>query len=334
MERIPSQPPLIPPLNVSEPRPLWSVMIPTYNCSKYLRFAIASVLQQDPGPDKMQIEVVDDFSTDADVSEIVRDIGSGRVGYYRQPENKGSLRNFETCINRAKGHYVHLMHGDDSVTDGFYVTMERLFKRFPEAGAAFCAFNMINEENVSFATSAKQSTEECVLKDFLIEIAKEPKLQYVCMVVKRSVYEKLGSFYLATYGEDWEMWTRIASNYPVAYTPEAMGNYRAHLNSITSRSFRTGENVRDIAKVIEKNIEHLPSDQRALVRKQARKYYAYDAIKKTYSLWYRSQSKESVNAQIKEVLKLYKDFGVISHCIKVKLLMLLPASWLPSIRKM
>jgi len=31
------------------------------------------------------------------------------------------------------------------------------------------------------------------------------------MVVKREVYEKLGGFYGVEYGEDWEMWVRIAA---------------------------------------------------------------------------------------------------------------------------
>ena len=37
-------------------------MIPTYNCADYLAQALCSVLRQDPGPDAMQIEVVDDHS--------------------------------------------------------------------------------------------------------------------------------------------------------------------------------------------------------------------------------------------------------------------------------
>jgi cellulose synthase/poly-beta-1,6-N-acetylglucosamine synthase-like glycosyltransferase len=32
------------------PRPLWSVMIPVYNCANYLRETLASVLIQDPDP--------------------------------------------------------------------------------------------------------------------------------------------------------------------------------------------------------------------------------------------------------------------------------------------
>ena len=61
--------------------------------------------------------VLCDGSTDLDVEALVMSLGKGRVKYYRQPQNVGSLRNFETCINRANGHLVHLLHGDDRVKD-------------------------------------------------------------------------------------------------------------------------------------------------------------------------------------------------------------------------
>ncbi|HET7896220.1 MAG TPA: glycosyltransferase family 2 protein, partial [Flavisolibacter sp.] len=115
MLRIPLSPPQILPRPSDAYRPLFSVMIPVYNCSAYLEETIASVLAQDMGEALMQIEVVDDASTDVDVQALVQQIGGGRVQYYRQAENVGSLRNFETCLNRARGIYVHLLHGDDRV---------------------------------------------------------------------------------------------------------------------------------------------------------------------------------------------------------------------------
>jgi glycosyltransferase involved in cell wall biosynthesis len=54
---------IIPPIPDGTPRPLWSVMIPTYNCANYLRETLASVLAQDPGFEIVQIEVVDDHFT-------------------------------------------------------------------------------------------------------------------------------------------------------------------------------------------------------------------------------------------------------------------------------
>ena len=137
-ERIPQKPPVIKALPDHITRPLWSVMIPTYNCSRYLIENLRSVLEQDPGADIMQIEVVDDFSTDTDVESP----GQGnreRAGldYYRQPENVGSLRNFETCLNRATGHYIHLLHGDDQVKTGFYSEIEKLFYSFSAGRRGF-----------------------------------------------------------------------------------------------------------------------------------------------------------------------------------------------------
>ena len=46
-------------------------MIPTYNPrADYLEETLRSVLQQDPGPEQMQIEVVDDRSMDDTASEL------------------------------------------------------------------------------------------------------------------------------------------------------------------------------------------------------------------------------------------------------------------------
>ena len=113
--RTPQTPPQIQPITDGGQRPLWSVMIPTYNCIEYLERTLNSVLKQALSSDLMQIEVVDDYSTDGDVEKIVQELGDGRVSFYRQPENRGSLRNFETCINRARGERIHILHGDNAL---------------------------------------------------------------------------------------------------------------------------------------------------------------------------------------------------------------------------
>src|ERR1700743_576437 len=146
IDRIPAAPPSIAPVQQGIHRPLLSVMIPAYNCSNYLRVAMLSVLEQDLGPDRMQIEVIDDCSTDTDVRTLVAEIGKGRIGYYRQPENVGSLRNFETCLNRSRGQWVHLLHGDDYVVQGFYDEIRTLFRTYPEAGAAFTGYYQVKAD--------------------------------------------------------------------------------------------------------------------------------------------------------------------------------------------
>src|SRR5688572_7606167 len=110
--------PTIAPLPDTIQRPQWSVMIPVYNCMNYLSQTLSSVLSQDMGVSAMEIVVVDDCSNDGNVEELVNSIGNHRVRYFRQEKNVGSLKNFETCLNIARGHFIHLLHGDDYVMEG------------------------------------------------------------------------------------------------------------------------------------------------------------------------------------------------------------------------
>ena len=269
-DRIPNSPPFIKP--VSEPnRPLWSVMIPTYNCITFLKSALESVLQQDPGPEKMQIEVIDDYSTDGDVEAVVREVGKGRVGFYRQPHNRGSLRNFETCLNRAKGQWIHLLHGDDKVSHGFYNEIQALFDTHPEAGAAFVKNSYINERG--YETGMEREVQEApgIINNWLEIIATRQRLQPPAIVVKRDVYEKLGGFFAVHYGEDWEMYTRIAAHYPVAYSPKYLAQYRVHQNNITSRSYLAGQHIKDLKRVMQIIEGYLPPEKRKRIKKNSLK---------------------------------------------------------------
>ncbi|WP_373055891.1 glycosyltransferase family 2 protein [Zunongwangia sp. H14] len=313
MQRIPASPPYIAPIKDQYPRPLWSVMIPVYNCSNYLPEAIESVLKQDMGKALMQIEVVDDCSTDANVEELVRKLGKGRVKYYKQEVNVGSLRNFETCINQARGKYVHLLHGDDRVKIGYYASLTKLFDKFPEAGAAFCAWEHIDSEGNFSHQSRIEAKEPCVLENWLHKLAEFPRLQYVAITVKREVYEKLGSFYLVHYGEDWEMWARIAKHYPTAYIPEFLAEYREHKNSITWRSYQSGQNIKDIAKVTAAIISYLPKKDQKKMLKIANRNYVYWILNETFSAWFISKNKTVVYNQIKTVLGIYRDNYVLSR---------------------
>tara|TARA_R110000823_G_scaffold221679_2_gene350148 strand:+ start:3613 stop:4620 length:1008 start_codon:yes stop_codon:yes gene_type:complete len=315
MQRIPTSPPPIAPITDGLPRPMWSVMIPAYNCSQYLTEAIQSVLQQDLGEAVMQIEVVDDCSTDANVEELVNRIGKGRVAYYRQKTNVGSLRNFETCINRSRGKYIHLLHGDDRVKQGYYKSITDILEKYPQAGAAFCAWEHINTEGKFLHQSRLEAAEPCLLDDWLHKLAEHPRLQYVAITVKREIYEKLGSFYLVHYGEDWEMWARIAKDYETAYIPEFLAEYREHKSSITWRSYLTGQNVKDIEKVISVIIGYLPLKDQRRMHKTAKKNYTYWILNETSGAWYSHKNNKIAYNQIKAILGIYIDRHVVSRIV-------------------
>ncbi|MGB5437616.1 MAG: glycosyltransferase [Maribacter sp.] len=305
-KRIPDHPPRIKPY-LGDDNPLWSVMIPAYNCIDYLKETMESVLQQDPGCELMQIEVVDDCSSDGDVEGLVKKIGKGRIGYYRQKENLGSLRNFETCINRSKGKYIHLLHGDDRIEAGFYDEITTLFRDYPEAGAAYTNFNFIDNKSVLVSRKKNVLLERPgIIPDFIDKIAVKNLLQPPAIVVKRTTYEALGSFYAVHFAEDWEMYARIGSKFPVAYSPKYLASYRLDpRNGITHKSFLSGQNFLDMQKVINIIQHYLPEHKRSKIKKASLADTAQYTVKCANSLLL--NNRKAALRQVKGGWSLSKD---------------------------
>jgi len=302
---------------------MWSVMIPVYNCFDTLAETINSVLIQDPGKEYMQIEVVDDGSTDGDVKELVEHLGKGRIEYFRKEHNEGSLANFETCISRARGVLVHLLHGDDRVRNGYYEKIGSLFEKYPQVGAAFCRYTTINEEGKVLWDHGKDLNKDGIIDNWLYKIGSRQRLQYCTITVKREVYEKLGGFYGVTYGEDWEMWVRIAAHYEVAYTPEILAEYRVHPNSISHRSYMDARHVRDMHWVIEAIQKWLPKHLRKDLKKEASKHYAEYAMDVANSIWHQTGNRKVTHKLMMETARMYFNKEILSKMVKIYTKMLI-----------
>jgi glycosyltransferase involved in cell wall biosynthesis len=315
--RIPHEPPKVNPVANGTIRPQWSVMIPVYNCARYLPEALKSVLMQALSEEEMQIEVVDDCSTDDNVAEIVDRVGKGRVKYFRQTHNVGSLWNFHTCITRANGYFIHLLHGDDRLRNGFYKYFNRFFSRCRDVGAAFCRYAYIDENGKFLYYQKAEMGHEGVLADWLTTLGERQRIQYVSIVVKREVYEALGTFYRVEYGEDWEMWMRIASRYKMGYVPTVLAEYRRHDNSISGKSFLTGRNMQELASVMENIQEYIPVERREHVTKTSKKFYAHYAVKTANALWKKFRHKSGAVAQVREAWRMSRDVKLLYKIIKL-----------------
>jgi glycosyltransferase involved in cell wall biosynthesis len=255
-------------------------MIPTYNCAQYLGDTLRGVLEQDPGPEEMQIEVIDDCSSDEPESVVKREAGD-RVTFYRQQANVGHTRNFDTCILRSRGELVHILHGDDGVRPGFYATMSAPF-RDRSIGAAFCRQVIVDDDGNWLTVSELLEPQSGVLDGWLEQIAVGQRLQTPAMVVRRAVYEHLGGFdhRVHKYGEDWEMWVRIAAGYPVWFQTEPLAVYRIRKTSLSGGTVRSGENVTDLLRVVEINRDVLPETERDRIAREARKSIAIASIRR------------------------------------------------------
>jgi glycosyltransferase involved in cell wall biosynthesis len=259
-------------------RPLWSVMIPTYNCARFLRTTLESVLAQDLGPDRMQIEVVDDASSD-DPAAIVEEVGGGRVGFFRQPSNQGQTRNLWSCVKRSRGEIVHILHGDDYILPGYYEALDRGLASSPRVGAAFCRWKTVDAEGGDLIVARVEQDRAGPFEDALARLAGEQRIVTPSISVRRAVWERLGGFdSRLRCAEDWEMWVRIAAHYDVWYEPQLLAAYRRHDESTTGRNTRNARELHYSRMAIKMFEPLLPRERKRDIVRRAKFVNARTAL--------------------------------------------------------
>jgi len=123
--------------------PQISIVIDTYNYSKYIEKAIDSVLNQTISKKMYEILVVDDGSVD-DTPRRVMAYGN-KVIYHRK-RNGGQASAFNVGVSLARGEFISFLDADDY----FYPTkLERVLKAFNDdmaVGVVFNKFDMVDEQ--------------------------------------------------------------------------------------------------------------------------------------------------------------------------------------------
>jgi glycosyltransferase involved in cell wall biosynthesis len=246
-------------------------MIPSYNSPDLLGATIESVLEQDPGEDVMQIEVVDDASEGDDTRQVVLGLGRGRVGYHRQPHNVGAPANFTTCVRRARGRWIHILHSDDLVLPGFYELYRAGIASCPDVLMVGARTTNADAAGRPFSLTIPVETYDGYLPDAARTIATTNPLRCVSVVVARAAYEQAGAFYPdLVHANDWEMWTRIASRGPVGWVDESLGLYRIHEQSDTVRLHRSTAYLDDCLLATDRMVLLFEPPDRKSVRRAAR----------------------------------------------------------------
>jgi hypothetical protein len=303
-------------------RPFWSVMIPTYSPNlKYLEQALGSVLEQAPEPREMQIELIDDGSTDFDPQIFVRKIAGSRATFYRQPQHMGIGGNWNTCLERASGQWIHLLHQDDIVLPGFYCRLRDGIETDPNIGAAFCHNFLSDSEGRRYIPPSRiKRTTPGILTDWLEDVFVGLSFTTPSIVVKRSMYEGLGGFDVSfDYALDWDMWKRIASQYPLWYEPQPLAGSRRHRQSTTRKLMQSGTNIAEIRRSIETSRSYLPAAMAADMARRAQEYYTGYAVNRAAQLLLIERDAGAALAQLTEARKLRSSAAVMKAIIKLSL---------------
>lgn len=122
-----------------------SVGIPTYNRPEGLRRTLENITNQTYR--NLEIIVSDNASPGEEVERVVRQFMAKdpRIQYYRQPENKGAIFNFQFVLEKSTGDYFMWAADDDWREPTFIEVLWEKLSADNLAVVAFCDFSSRDE---------------------------------------------------------------------------------------------------------------------------------------------------------------------------------------------
>jgi glycosyltransferase involved in cell wall biosynthesis len=199
---------------------LVSVIIPTYNMGQYLPQAVQSALAQSYA--NVEVQIVDDGSTD-DTPSIVRQWdGHPRVRVHHQP-NSGLSHARNQAVALSRGRFVALLDADDIWLPEKLSRQMPLFQGRPEVGVVYSDYERMDGEGHPLPKGPTHMHCGWISGPLLIE-------NFVAAsttIVRRECFERHGGFDVALRtGEDYEMWLRLSVHYQFDFLAEPTLRYR------------------------------------------------------------------------------------------------------------
>lgn len=230
-----------------------SVVIPAYNAARFLQEAVESVRKQTSLVH--EVIIVDDGSTD-DTAQVVVSLGQD-IKYVRQ-QNAGPSAARNRGIAMASAPFVAFLDADDVWTENKISEQMAVLQANPAIGLVASDMAEIDMAGEIIRPSVLAAHG---LLSFFQALNGTPVLQAVrrlaeknfiptgTVIAKKNLLVELGGFQPdIRYGEDLELWARIAARAPIACLPRVHMLRRQHGANATQA---TAPMLRDLVKVMQ-----------------------------------------------------------------------------------
>ncbi len=225
--------------------PRVSVVIPLYNKDPHIAQTIQSVLNQTE--QNFEIIVVDGQSTD-EGPKVVKSFKDQRIFFFEQ-EGSGvsSARNEGICHSQSD--FIAFLDADDEWMPDHLETLLRLRNAYPEAGAYTTAY-LVKYPNsrvkmANFHAIPEKPWEGLIPSYFKSAAFGAPPVWTSVVGIPKRILTEMGGFSTdAWWGEDTDLWGRIALKYPIAFSWDGMGIYHTEAsNRACNRTEPVEENI-------------------------------------------------------------------------------------------
>ncbi len=236
---------------------LISVIIPTYNGSKYLLSTVQSALNQTYRP--IEVIVVDDGSTENTAAALKPVMN--RITYIRQ-ENRGPAAARNHGILMSKGNYIAFLDHDDIWMPDNLLGKIALLRDNPECAMVYSYPELIDAAGKSLPqTYHLVCPSGWVFEDFLHH---NRIATFSSTLICRNIFENVGMLDESpeiTCCDDYDMWLRITDMHKIIFSPDKTVKYRIHeQNLLKNHSLSFNSNIHVFRKALKDcgTVSHLP----------------------------------------------------------------------------
>lgn len=211
--------------------PLVSVVMSVYNGERYLPRAVESILNQE----RIEFEflIIDDGSTDASPAILAEYAArDARVRVITQ-ENQGLTRALIHGCSEARGEFIARQDADDvSATDRLAKQAEWLKQFDTQAVFVSCWAQAIGPEDEILCES-RPPAESATATAGMLERLQGP-CAHGSVMMRKDAYVAVGGYrWQFYYGQDSDLWIRLAEYGGLGFVPEVLYRYRMRPENIS-----------------------------------------------------------------------------------------------------
>lgn len=211
--------------------PAVSVILPAYNCEKFIGKAIQSVLQQTFTD--FELIIINDGSTD-NTGSVIQTFDDQRILYLKNPGNQGLISTLNKAITYVKGKYIARMDGDDICLAERLAKQKAFLDENENITVVASTIEFINEQEEKtgvWELDRQTITPEQIKKAIL----KQNCIAHPTVMMRSEIIKQLKYMEYQKNIEDYDLWLRLLNRgYKIAKLDESLLLYRIHDSSITS----------------------------------------------------------------------------------------------------
>lgn len=243
--------------------PLVSLMVISYNHRDYIDDCMKSILGQSYG--NIEILYLDDASVDETfqkASYYRKQLESKyeRVEFIENPRNDGLVRNLNRLVRMSRGKYVKTIAADDFILSDGIEQMTEFMERYPEHDMMY-ANGLSGNETTHFPIDHRKDydllyqTEQISGADIFERLYRNYSICAASIMIRKSVYEKIGLYDEELGVEDFDLSLRIARQGSIGYLHEPTVMYRMLTTSMShSADVRSRKNMKkSTLQILEKH---------------------------------------------------------------------------------